>query len=252
MTVRKGRRCYHIGLKKGDAGRYIILCGDPARAERVSRRFDPLILRRVNREFVTYTGMIDGVRITAMGTGIGPDNTEIVLVELKKVVPENSVVIRCGSSGGLQKHVNLGDIVVSTGAVRLEGTTGPYAEKGFPAVPDRKILSLMMGYRKRGVHFGVTATADGFYARQGRVVHPNIDDETLKVMMRLGVLNFEMETSALFILSRAFGFRSASACGVYANRVTDEFISPEDAGKTDERCIDIVIDTILRLALEGA
>lgn len=117
-------------------------------------------------------------------------------------------------------------------------------------MPDRDVLSTLTRCAKgrEDVHFGITATADGFYAAQGRIVHPNLDDSILRKMMRIGVLNFEMETSALFILARAFGFKASSVCGLYANRVTNEFASHEVAEETDIRCIDLVIESIMRLA----
>jgi uridine phosphorylase len=250
MTVRKGEERYHLGVGKGDIAGHIVLTGDVDRARKVAERFESIDVEVSNREFNTYTGTLKGVDITSMSTGIGPDNTEIALVELNGIAPEGSVIVRCGSSGGVQRCAKMGHIALSTGAVRLEKTTLPYAPKGFPAMPDRDVLSTLMHCAKgRGdVHLGITATADGFYAAQGRAVHPVVDDSILREMMRLGVLNFEMETSALFILARAFGFRAGSVCGIYANRVTDEFASHEVAEETDRRCIDLVIEAIMELA----
>lgn len=250
MTIRKGEKRYHIGVGEGNVGNYIVLTGDIDRARKVSERFDSIALTSANREYNTYTGTLKGIGISAMSTGIGPDNTEIALVELNGLAPKGSVIIRCGSSGGLQRYAKVGHLAVSTGAVRLERTTLPYAMKGFPAMPDRDVLSALMKCSdgREDVHAGLTATADGFYAAQGRVVHPNLDDSVSREMMELGVLNFEMETSAIFILSKAFGFRAGSVCGIYANRVTDEFASHRVAEITDEKCIDLVIEAIMKLA----
>lgn len=132
MTVRKGDKRYHIGVGKGDVGNHIVLSGDIDRAREVSKRFDSIDLKVSNREFATYTGTLRGVRVSAMSTGIGPDNTEIALVELNGILPKGGVIVRCGSSGSLQKNARIGHIAVSTGAARLDKHHLALRDQGVP------------------------------------------------------------------------------------------------------------------------
>ncbi|MGH2489140.1 MAG: hypothetical protein ACRDFR_05960, partial [Candidatus Limnocylindria bacterium] len=119
---RSGARQYHIALQRGELAEYILLVGDPGRVAKVAAHFDTVDLERSNREITTATGTYRGMRLSAMSTGMGPDNVEIVVSEVLEIT-EKPTFVRIGSSGALQPGIGLGDLVISTGAVRLENTT---------------------------------------------------------------------------------------------------------------------------------
>ncbi len=132
-------RQYHINLAPGEVAPAIILVGDPNRARRVAGLFDAVELERQNREYLTFTGTHQGMRVTVMGTGMGAGSTEIAVIELCQCV-EAPVMIRCGSTGGLQPDMRLGDLAISQGALRLENATLHFVEEGYPAVADPMVV----------------------------------------------------------------------------------------------------------------
>ena len=113
---------YHLLVGPGDVAKHVLLVGDPERARRVAARFEHVELERVHREFITITGTLKGRRRTVIGTGISAANMEITIIEMTRVV-DDPVVVRCGSSGGLQPQIALADLIVTQGAVRLEHTS---------------------------------------------------------------------------------------------------------------------------------
>src|SRR5512137_316875 len=125
---------YHIHLKQGDVGRYVLLPGDPGRVPKIASFFDEAREVACNREFRTYTGTVDGIRVSCTSTGIGCPSTAIALEELVKVGADT--FIRIGTGGSLQREVGLGDLCITTGAVREEGTTRQYVPLSYPAVAD--------------------------------------------------------------------------------------------------------------------
>ncbi|HLF94782.1 MAG TPA: nucleoside phosphorylase [Planctomycetota bacterium] len=221
------RRQYHIGCGPGDLAPRILLCGDPGRAEKVAARFAKVRLERRNREYVSITGVYKGRPLSVMGTGIGPDNTEIAVVEIAQLV-KDPVLVRIGSSGALQRSIRLGDLVITTGAVRLENTSTYFVPEGYPAVAHPDVVQALAGAAKAlklRHHVGLTASAPGFYGAQSRRApgfEPRYKDLPGQ-LARLNVLNFEMEASALLTLSAMRGFRAGVACAVYAQRATGTF-----------------------------
>ena len=146
-SKRMARYLCDIGCKPGDVAPYVLLCGDPARAHLVADRFDDARGPITHREYVTITGAYKGIPITIMATGMGSDNTEMAYVELSQIV-ENPTCIRIGSSGALRKEMELGDLVISSGAVRLENTSTSYVPEGFPAVAHYEcVLALLEASR---------------------------------------------------------------------------------------------------------
>ncbi len=234
-------RQYHIGLAPGEAAEFIMLVGDPARATRVAAMFDDIRLEHRHREYVTFTGVHDGLPISVMGTGMGPDNTEIAVIELCQCVRQPTM-IRCGTSGGLQKDIGLGDLVVTQGAFRLENTSLQYVGEGYPAAAHSEVLlSLIQAAEELGTsfHVGITATASGFYGAQGRELagFPPRQPEVLADLARQGVKNFEMEASCLFTLASLRGFRAGAVCAVLANRHAKAFVSDEEKENAEQRCV---------------
>jgi len=237
-----GDRQYHIALERGELAEHILLVGDPGRVAKVSSRWDAVELERSNREITTATGTYRGMRISCMSTGMGTDNVEIVLAEVMEIT-DAATFIRIGSSGALQPEIALGDLIVSTGAVRLENTTDFYVHPGFPAVAHRDVVwALERACRDLGVsyHVGLTATASGFYAPQGRAMRtlPVRYPELAEELRRQRVANLEMESSALFVLAHLAGLRSGTVCAAYAQRTDGTFLEGAAKEAAEARCID--------------
>jgi len=240
---RTGERQYHIALERGELAEYILLVGDPGRVAKVAVLFDAVEVERSNREITTATGTYRGMRVSVMSTGMGPDNIEIVLAEVMEITDQPTLV-RVGSSGALQPEIAGGDLIVSTGAVRLENTTDFYVHPGYPAIAHRDVIwALEAACRERGVryHVGLTATASGFYAPQGRqmrtlpVRYPDLAEE----LRRQRVANLEMESSALFVLAGLAGLRAGTVCVAYAQRVDGTFLEGAAKEAAEARCIDV-------------
>jgi uridine phosphorylase len=246
-----GGRQYHLGLKKGQLAELVMLCGDVDRVELGRGLFDSVEYETQRREFRTVTGTYGGKRMSLMSTGIGPDNTEIAVIECCQIV-EAPTFIRVGSCGALQEHIKPGDLVVSTGALAYENTSSFFVPDCFPAIADHRVLSGIvnaceeLGY---GHHVGLTATTPGFYGSQGRGVGAFRPLEGFKVelLRSWNVLNFEMEASCLFRLATIGGARAGAVCVVFNNRITDEVISFDKKHEAEERCLRAAMTTLSRL-----
>ncbi len=237
-----GARQYHIALERGELAEWILLVGDPGRVPKVAERFDAVELERSNREIATATGSFRGMRCSVMSTGMGSDSVEIVLAEVMEIT-ERPTFIRVGSSGALQPEIALGDLVISTGSVRLENTTSFYVHDGYPAIAHRDVVwALEMACRQLGIpyHVGLTATASGFFAGQGRAMRtlPVRYPELAEELRRQRVANLEMESSALFVLAGLAGLRSGTVCAAYAQRTDGTFLEGAAKEAAEARCID--------------
>ena len=207
---------YHIDLEKGDAGEYVILPGDPGRCERIAAYFDNPVKVGHNREYVTYTGTLDGVRVSVTSTGIGGPSAAIALEELTAIGAHTFV--RVGTCGGIAEQVMGGDLVIATGAVRHEGTSREYAPIEYPATSDYEVLNALAGAAKAGAlpfHVGVVQCKDSFYGQHDPARMPVASAllEKWEAWKRLGVLASEMESAALFVAAAALGVR-CGACFV--------------------------------------
>lgn len=241
VSTSDGRQ-YHIGLAPGDAAPNILLCGDPLRAHRVAKYFDKRREPIACREYVTITGEYKGMPMTVMATGMGPDNTEIAFIELSQIV-DHPTFIRIGSSGALKKGIELGDLVISTGGVRLENTSTAFVVEGYPAVGNYEVLLALIeaaGQRKFSFHVGLTATAPGFYGAQARKVpgFPPRDPDLPAKLDSMNVCNLEMETSCLFTLASLSGARAGAVCAIFASRHNNEFIDSETKDLAEKRCLE--------------
>jgi uridine phosphorylase len=245
---------YHVGLKRGDVARSVLLCGDEERASRIAERFDSVRrgFPRRHREFSTWTGEWKGLQVTVMATGMGADNTEIAVVELLACV-DRPDLIRVGSCGALQKDVALGDLVISTGAVRLESTSLGHVDEGYPAVAHHEVVLALVTAattERAPFHAGITATAAGFYGWQARSVPgfpPRFPDLPAR-LARMGVKNLEMEASALFTLASLRGLRAGAVCSVYANRPANAFLDAKGRRAADARGISVALESLRVLA----
>ncbi|HVM30227.1 MAG TPA: nucleoside phosphorylase [Candidatus Limnocylindrales bacterium] len=245
-------RQYHIDLAPGEVADYILLPGDPDRIARIAERLDSIELQRRHREFASVTGQYRGQRVTAIATGIGTDNVEIVVAEILALV-HRPTFIRIGSCGVLRDEIGLGELVITTGAVRLESTTKYFVHEGYPAVADYvAVAALLEAANSLGhtAHLGITATAPGFYGAQGRPIpqlpirFPDLADE----MTRQGVVNFEMEASALLVLAGLAGCRAGVVCTAYAQRVSGAFVQGEQKERAEAACIDTGLEALRLLA----
>ena len=245
-------RQYHIALGRGELADLILLPGDPDRIPRIAERMDSIEVERRHREFVSVTGIHKGRRVSAVATGIGADNVEIVIAEILAIV-DRPTFVRIGSSGALQPGIAIGDLIITTGAVRLETTTSWYVHEGFPAVAHPEVvMALVEAGARLGLpaHVGITATAPGFFGAQGRPIpqlpirYPDLADE----MARQGVLNFEMEASAVLVLAGLAGCRAGAVCGVFAQRARGEFADAEARGRTEAATIDIGLEALAVLS----
>jgi uridine phosphorylase len=252
VALPTGERQYHIGLGPGELAEYILLPGDPDRTARIATRLDSIELERRNREFATVTGSYRGLRISVISTGIGTDNVEIVVAEVLAIT-ERPTFIRVGSCGSLQPEIELGDLVISSGAVRLEATTSFFVHDGYPAVADYEaVVALVEAADRLGhrAHVGVTATAPGFFGAQGRPIpqlpirYPDLAEE----MARQRVLNFEMEASALLILAGLARSRAGVVCAVYAQRTTGAFVAGEAKVRAEAACVETGLEGLRILA----
>lgn len=212
---------YHLHIKEGDVGRYVILPGDPKRVPLIAKHFDDAKQVADSREYVTYTGFLDGEKVSVTSTGIGGPSASIAMEELYKC--GSDTFIRMGTCGGIALPVMGGDVVIATGAVRMEGTSREYAPIEFPAVASFEVVQAlaeaanMLGKRS---HIGVVQCKDSFYGQHDPAIMPVSYDLINKweAWKRLGVLASEMESSALFVVAARLGARCGSAFSVVGNQ----------------------------------
>ena len=214
-------RQFHIGCRAGEIGRYCLLPGDPGRCEKIARYFDAPALVAANREFTTYTGTLLGERVSVVSTGIGGPSAPIAMEELANLGADTFV--RVGTCGGIRLDVKSGDLVVATGAVRMEGTSLEYAPIEFPAVPDYEVLSNLVEAAKasgRDWYAGVVQCKDSFYGQHSpeRMPVSYELEQKWQAWKRLGVLASEMESAALFTVAAARGVRCGSVFHVIWNQ----------------------------------
>ncbi len=214
-------RQYHTQIAKGEVGRYVILPGDPKRCKLIASFFDDPVLIADSREYVTYTGTLDGTPVSVTSTGIGGPSASIALEELVKCGADT--FLRVGTCGGMQLDVESGDVVIANGAIRMEGTSREYAPIEYPAVPDYDVLTAMIkGTEEIGArhHVGVVQCKDSFYGQHNPELMP-VHYELMNkwdAWKRMGCLASEMESAALFIVGGFLRVRVGSLFLVVANQ----------------------------------
>jgi uridine phosphorylase len=251
VKTAEGRQ-YHIGLAPNELAPFILLCGDPARVKRTAALFDKIEIEAGYREYLTITGKYHGIPVSVMGTGMGPDNTEIAIVEISQIV-DSPTFIRIGTSGTLKKEISNGELIISNGAVRLENTSTYFVCEGYPALAHHEvIMALLESAGKQGFthHLGMTATAPSFYGAQCRTT-PHFkprNPELIDQLIKMNVANFEMEASSLFSLASVAGYRAGAVCAVIAERHTNRFIDTDGLKKVEMDCIKTGLGAIEVLA----
>lgn len=252
---------YHLDLRPEELASTVITVGDPDRVRQVSKHFDAIEAERRYREFVTHTGRIGNKRLSVISTGIGPDNIDIVLNELdalvninleKRTVNERLTsldIIRIGTAGSLQADISVDSFVASTYGLGLDNLLNYYRWEQNDE--ERHLLQAFITHTQlngqlcepyvshgsaallkhfvTGFHHGITVTCPGFYGPQGRILRLGLKNPELinrLTHFRFGphrITNFEMETSAIYGLSRLLGHRCLSLNAIVANRVRREF-----------------------------
>ena len=219
---------YHLRIGPDDVAPTVLLPGDPARVALISMGWDSFREAGSNREFVTHTGELDGVPLSAISTGIGNPAMATVVESLARLGPHT--LLRVGTTGSIQPGIALGDLIIARGAVRLDGATRAYVRPEYPAVAHPEaVMALVQACQELGFpyHVGITASTDSWYPGQGRPGYrdylPSFARTLLADMQATGVLNFEMEASALLTVAGLYGLRAGAIFAVVANRVDDTF-----------------------------
>lgn len=248
-SIGMGGRQFHTGTAPGDVSTIALMPGDPFRVPLVAEYLDDPVDVAHQREHRTMKGTYRGRMITVTSTGMGCPSTAIAVEEMAR--SGVTTFIRVGSTGALQPGMEPGDLVISQGAFRNDGTTDMYVPKGYPAVPDLEItLELERIARERapehglGVHVGLNVTDDAFYAET---------PEWTQRMSDLGLLNVEMEASAMFVVARQRGLRAAMICAVSSNLVAGTSVYAERAHERLavgwRASIEIALEAAVRLSL---
>jgi uridine phosphorylase len=211
---------YHVGVEAGQISDIVLMPGDPFRVELIGEQLENVEEVAHQREYRTINGYYNGRLITACSSGMGCPSTAIAVEELARAGARTFV--RVGSTAALQPQIAVGDLIVSEGSLRNDGTTAAYVPSGYPAVPDLGLTMLIAGAARElgeahgfAVHVGVNATDDAFYAET---------PDWIAQLSGLGLMNVEMESSALFVVGRLRGLRAAMICAVSGNLVTGDVV----------------------------
>ncbi len=212
---------YHIKVNADMIGKYVIMPGDPKRCALIAQYLDDAKLVADSREFVTYTGYLDGEKVSVTSTGIGGPSAAIALQEL--VHCGAHTFVRIGTCGGMQTDVIGGDVVVATGAVRMEGTSREYAPIEYPAIADLDVVNALVTVAKDmniSVHTGVVQSKDSFYGQHSPLSMPvgyELENKW-EAWKRMGCKASEMESAALFIVGSYLRVRVGACFLVVANQ----------------------------------
>lgn len=241
-------RQYCTTLLPGDVGKYVLLPGDPARSDRVAKYLDDAVLVANSREHRTFTGYYKGVKVSVTSTGLGCPSASIAAEELINVGAE--VLIRIGSTAALNPDYRVGDLLVSTGAMKNEGTSKFFVPDSFPAVPDleltydliRKAKEMMAG-TTTSVHHGIGTTDDAFFGET---------PEFIERVYSYGCNNLDMEASGIFTVANKRKKRAAAIFAVSANLRNNEIYYADGTKESDnqklvqgwENEIQVVLETI--------
>ncbi|MDC7246731.1 MAG: uridine phosphorylase [Sphaerochaetaceae bacterium] len=241
---------YHIHLKKGDVGRYVILPGDPKRCKKIASYFDDPEFVADSREYVTYSGYLEGEKVSVTSTGIGGPSASIAMEELHNCGADT--FIRMGTCGGIALPVMGGDVVIATGAIRNEGTSREYAPIEFPAVADFEIVQALQQAAvqlKKRYHVGIVQCKDSFYGQHSPETKPVSYELQNKweAWKRLNTLASEMESAALFVVASYLGVRCGSEFFVVGNQEREALGMDNPILHDTEVAIEVVIQGLRNL-----
>lgn len=246
MTTEKVLPC--LALKPGDINPRVITCGDPARAEKISKLLDDAVCMAKNREYWTYNGTYKGVPITVTSHGVGCGGASIVFESMCRAGAK--VIIRVGTCGGMQENIDAGSIVVATGACREEGVTDKMLPLSYPAIADADIVRELMESADRSgveVHKGIVLTQALFY--------PGLLESTVKIYSKAGVKAMENELAGLLVVAslnnvKAGGILAADAKAFELVGVEGYEPNQEAVKKAVEDEIAIALDAIIRVSID--
>jgi uridine phosphorylase len=258
MTTDTDRFVYHLALHASQiqGARVALLPGDPGRVEALARTA-PLVNARElanKREYRTWIAESDGVPILVTSTGIGGPSAAIAIDELAQIGVRT--MIRVGTTGAIQPHAKVGHVVVTTGAVRLDGASTHYAPIEYPAVAHHEVVAALLAAAAEAgatAHAGITCTTDTFYPGQERYDSftgyvPRRFQGITEEWRRLGVLNYEMEAATLLTLAATMGLRAGCAAGVVVNRTEGEHVTPEGLAAGEHNAVRVAVGAAVSLA----
>ena len=237
----------HIRIGNEHQVKYALLPGDPGRVEEVAKFLDQPEVAAYNREYKTIIGSYKGVRVMVTSTGIGGVSTGIAVEELKNIGVK--VMIRIGSSGALQSNLQLGDLVIASGAVRNDGASYAYINKAYPAIPDTDLLFHVINAAKgtgAKSHIGLVRSHDSFYTDK--------EQELDRYWSEKGILASDMETAALFVIGRLRGIKTASVLNVVVEKEGDlerginEYVDKKAASVGEEKEILTALEAVVSFA----
>ena len=253
-TEGSGRQ-YHTGVGPQDIGKYVILPGDPKRCAKIAEFLTDAKQVADNREFTTYTGTLDGVRVSVTSTGIGGPSASIAMEELSRCGADTFV--RIGTCGGMQPEVKSGDIVIATGAIRMEGTSREYAPIEYPAVANLDVTNaLVAAAKEKGLscHTGVVQCKDAFYGQHEPEAMP-VGYELLnkwEAWKKMGCLASEMESAALFIAAGKLRARAGSCFLVLANQEREKLGLDNPVVHDTDMAIQVAVEAVRKLIREDS
>jgi uridine phosphorylase len=241
---------FHLLIKEGDIGRYVLMPGDPGRVAKIASFLEDTKPVAQHREYTTYTGSLLGEKVSVISTGIGCPSTAIAVEEAIEAGADT--MIRVGTSGSMQPDIHTGDLAVITGAIRDEGTTRAYLPLEFPAVASLDVVNaLIEGCKTLGVPFysGISHSKDSFYGEVERTRMPMAEllGEKWDAYVKGGAVCSEMEAAALFILAGIYRKRAGAVTSIINSNDLAE-LDLKDAGKKMETGDE---NRVIRAAVEG-
>lgn len=244
---------YHINVAASEVGKYVIMPGDPKRCAKIAKYLENSKLVADSREYVTYTGYLDGVKVSVTSTGIGGPSASIALEELVKCGADT--FIRVGTCGGMDVNVKGGDIVIATGSIRMEGTTKEYAPIEFPAVANLEVVNSLVKASKnlnKTYHTGVVQSKDSFYGQHSPEKMPIGYDLINKwdAWVKCGCLASEMESAALFIVGSYLRVRVGAIFLTIANQEREKLGLENIQVHDTEGAIRVAVEAIRNLINE--
>ena len=240
----------HTNLMKGEVGKYAILPGSPQRVERIAKYLDDAKFLKVNREYETWVGYLEGEKVLVTSTGIGGPSTAIALEELVELGADT--FIRIGSCATTSEKCGRGDIVIPSACVRMEGTALHYGPVEFPAVPDIEVLDELRNAANKLEYKNVVGTMisrDGFYTQYDEFEKPSkyYVKPQWEAYKKLGAIATEMEAATLFVASASLGVRSGGVmvCATDYHKVNKTYPMDYEA-----RAIEVGVEAMRQLIIK--